>query len=246
MNRPEIGVQTYTYRKFDIPGIIKELRGTGITALEVFPAHLSPATPVPEAARARKQLAHAGLRICGIGVCGFSSDKPDEMRRTIDFAAEIGCDYVSMDVRPEDSKGKDMLVQIARSRDMLLAIHNHGPGHYYDTAENVLRSCDGYNVVLGACVDTGHFLRVGQTPEHVIKVLGKRVHAVHLKDFVDAQTEVVPGTGKLDYATALAALREHTDFHSALVIEYEADPDNPTPGMRQTVQVLRQALKARP
>ena len=245
MKELEVGVQTYTYRKFDVPSVIKELKGTGITALEVFPAHLSPATPPRELANARKQLADAGLRICGIGVCGFSSERPDEMRRTLQFAADIGCDYVSMDVRPDDSKGKDVLVRLALDHELLLAIHNHGPGHHYDTAENVLRSCEGYDLVLGACVDTGHFLRVGQTPEHAIEVLGKRVHAVHLKDFVDAQTEVVPGTGKLSYATALAALREHSDFRTALVIEYEADPDNPTPGMRQTVRVLKEALKRR-
>jgi len=68
---------------------------------------------------------------------------------------------------------------------------------------------------------------------------------VHLKDFIDAETEVVPGTGKLSYAAALSALERHTDFHTALVIEYEADPDDPTPGMRQTVAVLNQALEAR-
>jgi sugar phosphate isomerase/epimerase len=240
----EIGVQTFTYRSFDIAGIVRELKGTGITALEVFPGHLSPQTPAGELNEARKRLSDAGLRVCGTGVCGASFGKPDELRTNLEFAAALGADYVSIDVDPGDAEGKEMLIEVAGELALLLGIHNHGPGHRYDTAQSVLRSCKGYDEILGACLDTGHFLRVDETPEHAIRTLGKRVHAVHLKDFVDAETEVVPGTGKLNYATALAALDKYTNFHNALVIEYEADPANPTPSMRQTVGVLKQALKA--
>jgi len=239
----EIGVQTFTYREFDVPGIIKELDGTGITALEVYGKHLSTDMSADEVARGAKMLADAGIRICALGVYGFKSEQPDDIRRKLDFAKELACDYISIDVPPDDEKCKEMLVEVATELDVLLGIHNHGPGHHYDTAEKIAASCEGYDSILGACVDTGHFLRSGQTPEHVIKVLGKRVNAVHLKDFIDAETEVVPGTGKLDYATALNALDEYTDFNTAFVIEYEADADNPTPGMRQTVGVFKQALE---
>jgi sugar phosphate isomerase/epimerase len=40
----------------------------------------------------------------------------------------------------------------------------------------------------------------------------------------------------------LAALREYTDFSDALVIEYEANAADPTPAMRETVALLKQAL----
>ena len=239
----EIGVQTYTYRKFDIPGIIKELKGTGITALEVFGAHLNCDMPADKIKEATKMLSDAGIRIAGVGVYGFASDKPEAMRKQLEFAAGLRCDYVSMDVGVADVKGKEMLVDLSKKLKLLLGIHNHGPGHHYDTAEKIAASCEGYDVVLGACVDTGHFLRVGQNAEHVIKVLGKRVNAVHLKDFIDANTEVVPGTGKLDYAKALAALKKYTTFHTAFVIEYEANADAPTPGMRETVSVFKKALE---
>jgi len=240
----EVGVQTFTYRNFDMAGIVRELKGTGITALEVFPVHLSPETPASELDEARKRLSDAGLRVCATGVCGASSEKPDDLRANLEFAAELGADYVSIDVNPDDAKAKEMLVTIAGELGLLLGIHNHGPGHHYDTAQSVLDSCEGYDEILGACVDTGHFLRVDETPEDAIRILGARVHAVHLKDFVDAETEVVPGTGRLNYATTLAALEEHTNFSGALVIEYEADPADPTSSMRQTVGVLKQALKA--
>jgi len=236
----EIGVQTYTYRQFDLAGIARELKGTGITALEIWTRHLGPEAPPKERQAARKLLAGAGLRVCGVGVCNFKDQV--EARATLSFAAELGADYVSIDLDPKDDAHKRMLAGLAKEYGLLLGIHNHGPGHHFDTAESVLKACEGFDNVLGACVDTGHFLRVGQTAEHVIRTLGRRVHAVHLKDFIDAETEVVPGTGKLDYAVAFKALKDHTDFHGAFVIEYEANADDPTPSMKQTVRVLKEAL----
>ncbi len=244
MSQAEIGVQSYTYRQFDIKGIAKELAGTGITALELWPRHLSEESPPDEVSKARKMLADGGLRVCGTGVSSFSSERPDEIRPRLAFAAELGADYVSIDLDPHDEKAKELLLQAAAELGILLAIHNHGPGHQYDTPESVLAACEGYDEALGACVDTGHFLRAGHSPERAIELLGRRVHAVHLKDFTDADTEVVPGTANLNYSSVLAGLREHTNFHNAYVIEYEADPEDPTPGMRQTVAILKQAFEA--
>lgn len=245
MQQPEIGVQSFTYRQFDIPGIIEELEETGITALEIFPGHISHESPEEEIEEAQQMLSDAGIRICGIGVCGFNSEEADAVAPTLDFAVRLGCDYVSIDVDPEDDEIKQILVDKAKSRDLLLGIHNHGPTHHYDTADSVLASIREFDPVLGACVDTGHFLRADESPERAIEVLGERVHAVHLKDFLDEETEVVPGTGNLNYSAVLTGLETHTSFDTAFVIEYEADPDDPTPGMRQTVGVFKQALENR-
>ncbi|MFW6279551.1 MAG: sugar phosphate isomerase/epimerase family protein [Planctomycetota bacterium] len=245
MKQPEIGVQSFTYRQFDIPAIAEELQDTGITALELWPGHVGPDDEDSEIEAAQQCLDEAGIRVCGIGVCNFSPDNADTIDETMDFAVEFGCDYVSVDVPPEDTEIKQLLVDAALERDLLLGIHNHGPSHHYDTAPSVRASIEEFDPVLGACVDTGHFLRADETPENAIEVLGKRVHAVHLKDFLDEETEVVPGTGKLNYGSVLAELEKHSDFHSAFVIEYEADPGNPTPGMRQTVGVFKQAVANR-
>jgi sugar phosphate isomerase/epimerase len=243
VQQPEIGVQSFTYRQFDIPGIIEELEETGISALEIFPGHLSPDSPEAEREEAQQMLSDAGIRICGIGVCGFSADESDAVARTLDFAAQLGCDYVSIDVDPDDDEVKQVLVDEAKARELLLGIHNHGPSHHYDTADSVLASVQNFDTVLGACVDTGHFLRADENPERAIEVLGERVHAVHLKDFLDEETEVVPGTGNLNYSAVMERLEEYTHFDTAFVIEYEADPEDPTPGMRQTVGVFKQALE---
>lgn len=245
MNMTEIGVQSFTYRQFDIRGIVSELEDTGITALELWPGHLDIDNPDEEVEQAQEVLQDAGIRVCGYGVCSFNSDESTTVAPTLDFAQNMGCDYVSIDVDPDDDTIKKVLVEEASKRDLLLGIHNHGPTHHYDTAQSVLNSIRDFDVTLGACVDTGHFLRADENPEHAVDVLGDRVHAVHLKDFLDAETEVVPGTGNLNYGAMLDQLEAKTHFNTAFVIEYEADPENPTPGMRQTVGVFKQSLESR-
>ncbi len=245
MEMMEIGVQSFTYRQFDIPGIIEEISDTDMTALEIFPGHLSPDNSDEEIDDARQRLEDAGIRICGYGVYSFSSEEPHDVAPNLDFARQLGCDYVSIDVDPGDDGIKELLVEEAQKRDLLLGVHNHGPTHHYDTAQSVLDSVKDFDTVLGACVDTGHFLRADENPEHAVDVLGKRVHAVHLKDFVDAETEVIPGTGKLNYGDMFDHLEAKTNFSSAFIIEYEADPEDPTPGMRQTLGVFKQSLQNR-
>jgi len=96
--------------------------------------------------------------------------------------------------------------------------------------------------VIGACVDTGHYLRSGRTPVEALRILGERVHGIHLKDFVDATTEVEPGTGRLSFPTFLDALKRYTHFHSALVFEYEAAPQDPTPPLASAITRLQEHL----
>ena len=55
-------------------------------------------------------------------------------------------------------------------------------------------------------------------------------------------TEAVPGEGRLDIPALLGALDEATAFRRPLVVEYEADPLNPTPAVRETVAAVRRAM----
>jgi len=131
---------------------------------------------------------------------------------------------------------------VARQFNLKLGIHNHGPGASFETAEQVLAMCEGKDALLGACMDTGHYMRSGQMPAYVIRALGKRINSVHLKDFVSEKEEVVPGTGNLNFAEALALLKSEAAFDGAYVIEYEADPKDPNAGLAQTLEVLTSSI----
>ncbi len=232
-----VGLQSYTYRKFSALAGLEQARQAGVTALEVYPGHIGPDADDTTVEGFQAAAQKAGIRICGYGVISLGAGAEAHMR----LAKRLGCEYVSIDVRPDDRQSLDQGLRLAEQLGLKLGIHNHGPGHHYSTLDTVLAVLRGRPERLGACVDTGHFLRAKQDPVAAIRELGPRVHAVHLKDFVDERTEVMPGTGGLNMTAALAALRD-VGFSTAHVLEYEADADNPTPAVSQAVAAVRKAL----
>lgn len=245
MTRPfEIGVQSFTYREFDVPGLCSELEGTGVTAIELCHEHVTPASDEATVDRVSEQLGDAGLDVCGYGVVDFEKSDDDAIRETFALVDRLDGDYCSLEFPPDDEQLRETLLSIAASFDLDLAIHNHGPDATYSTVEDVATVLDATeDRRLGACVDTGHFFRSGQTPAEVIPRLGERVHALHLKDFLDTETEAVPGAGQLDVRELLELLEEHTSLSQPLVVEYEADAADPTPAVVDAVEEVNRSLR---
>ncbi|HEY65037.1 MAG TPA: sugar phosphate isomerase/epimerase [Caldilineae bacterium] len=238
MSLSEIGMQSYTYRKFSVQELVDQAQSLGISAVELWPGHLPPDASEATVEEVLAYCRESGVRICGYGVVNLSQA---DIRQSLAFAKRLGVDYVSVDVHPEDVEGQREAVAVAEELGLKLAIHNHGPTHHYSTPEDVVRVIEAYPEVFGACVDTGHFLRSGVDPVAAIERLSPRVHAVHIKDFLDERTEVLPGTGRLNLSDTLRALRAH-GFATAYVIEYEAEPEDPTPDMQKAVAAVREAL----
>ncbi|MBE3576580.1 MAG: sugar phosphate isomerase/epimerase [Limnochordales bacterium] len=235
----EIGIQSYTFRKFDIRTVADKLQQLGVQAAEVWDGHLPASTPPAEVESILAHFRSRGLRVCGFGVVWLRD--PESARQLVQFAARLGADYLSVDFRPDDRETQQAAVAEAQEAGICLALHNHGPGHHFGSSERVWQAVSGYPREMGACVDTGHYLRSGEDPVAVIEHLGERVHAVHLKDFVDERKEVSPGTGRLDLPAVVAALRKQ-GFAGTYVIEYEADPENPSPTLEPVVARLRELL----
>lgn len=242
--RYDIGVQSFTYREFDVPEICDELSNTDISAIELCDVHIQPDAAAEAVEHVRDSLAGAGLEVCGYGVVSFEDDDEGQIRTTFELVDRLGGDYCSLEFPPDDLEIRETLLSIASEFDLDLAIHNHGPDATYSTVDEVASVLDETDDPrLGACVDTGHFLRSGEEPNDVIPRLGDRVLALHLKDFVDEETEAVPGTGRLDLPELLDLLDAETSFEQPLVIEYEADAKDPTPAVEQTVEAVRDAIQ---
>ena len=64
--------------------------------------------------------------------------------------------------------------------DVRIAIHNHGPSHRYNKAIDVVNAVKGHHPLIGACADLGHYIRSGEDPVEVIKLLvelgGEEIH----------------------------------------------------------------------
>ncbi|MGE3777391.1 MAG: sugar phosphate isomerase/epimerase family protein [Pirellulaceae bacterium] len=145
-----------------------------------------------------------------------------------------------------DPDSFESLDQLCAEFDVRIAIHNHGPKHRYNQISDVASAVKGRHPHIGACVDTGHFIRSKIDPVQAVRELKGRVFAVHLKD--DEKQDggshnVILGRSHLDVPGLFRALRE-TNFppDGSLSLEYEANPMNPIDDMKACLHVVREAL----
>lgn len=237
----DIGVQTYTYREFDVDGIVEAIEDLRVDVVEITGTHL--AMDDDPAAVDRTIGAFEDL---GADVVGWSCPTPEEpgdAEEILAFAGEYDIEYLNIDFDPADVAVAEALEAAGERHGVNLGLHNHGPDPWseFRTVDDVLGVVGSRAPCMGACVDTGHFFRVDERPADVIPALEDRIHAVHVKDFVDAETEVVPGDSNLDMSELLDLLDEHVSSPPPLVVEYEEDPDDPTAGVRTALDRLEAA-----
>lgn len=144
-------------------------------------------------------------------------------RKVFDFAKEMGVETL---VAEPPLEVFDLLEQLCGEYEINLAVHNHpeSPKSMYWSPENVLRACKGRNKRIGACADTGHWVRSGLDAVECLKKLEGRLITMHLKDVAESgnrkSRDVPLGTGKADYTRVLQELLAQK-FHGVMSVEYE-------------------------
>jgi len=240
----ELGIQLYSLRGYPVAEALKHAKELGFEAVEFYPGMFPIAASAEQIADIKKQVADLGLRISAHGVNGFGKDAAAN-RKVFEFAKAVGVGILGCDPTPESFASLDELV---REFDIRVAIHNHGPKHRYNKVVDVLRAIEGHDERIGACADLGHFIRSGENPVEVIRLLKGRLYGIHLKDFAEMQDKtkgVILGKGHLDVPAVFAAL-EQVQFPAdgALSLEYEENPKNPLAEIRECLDVARTALAA--
>ncbi len=144
-----------------------------------------------------------------------------------------------------DLDALDNVEKMAKEYDLLIAIHNHGPGDKrYPSPLDVLRLVKNRDSRMGICMDVGHTVRIRQDPVAAIKTCARRLYEFHMKDVTAAQAAGKPtqvGRGVIDIPGVLKALLKlKWPYHVAL--EYEALADNPMPGMIESYAYIRGVL----
>ncbi|MBM3955906.1 MAG: sugar phosphate isomerase/epimerase [Planctomycetes bacterium] len=239
-----LGIQMYSLRGYKVDEALRHARDLGFKFIEFY-GGMFPVESTPEQITAMKRkVADLGLTISAHGVNGFGADAAAN-RRVFEFAKAAGIPIISADPAPESFASLDELV---KEFDIRIAIHNHGPKHRYNKAVDVLRAIEKHDVRIGACADLGHYIRSGENPVEVIRLLEGRLYGIHLKDFKEMQdqtTGVILGKGHLDVPAVFAAL-EQVGFPAdgALSLEYEEHPENPLADIRECLEVAKGALAA--
>jgi len=112
----------------------------------------------------------------------------------------------------------------------------------------VLQAVEKYDPRIGACADLGHYIRSGEQPVEVIRLLKGRLYGIHLKDFAEMQDHtkgVILGKGHLNVPAVMAALVA-ADFPAdgALSLEYEENEQNPLADIKECARIANEAIAA--
>jgi inosose dehydratase len=245
-----LGVQSYTFRDFDLEPALKRIKELGLRNAEFFPKHI----PVESSPDKLKEI----VKLCqeyevtpvGFGVSAFTKNH-EANRNLFNFGKAIGVKYLSADPTPDSF---DSLDKLCDEYKIAIAIHPHGPSgkgrHRWWSAEIIMKAIKDHNKLIGTCLDTGHLLRMAQLgekldPAQQVRVMGDRNFAMHLKDHDNKRkTDVVFGdpTGSLDVAGVFKALKE-VKFTGTVCIEYEANPSDPSPDMKKCVAYVNETVR---
>ena len=234
-----LGVASYSLRNFSREQAIEMTRSLGVRYINFKSVHLPYDAKPTEFAAARTQLAAAGLELVGGGTITFEADTDDGVGKYFDYAKAAGMPTIVCTCKPAVLP---RIEKFARQHDIKIAVHNHGPEDQdFPSPYDVLKAVRGMDPRMGLCIDLGHTVRAGTDPVQAIADAGPRVqdmHAKDLRDFKSAESQCVVGEGKIPIAEIFRQLRK-VSYRGYVNLEYEIDPDNPLPGMRQSIAYER-------
>jgi sugar phosphate isomerase/epimerase len=239
----KLGMASYTLRKFPLDQAIAMTKQAGLKYINLKDVHLSLKSSREERQDARKKIVDAGLTLMGGGVI-YMKNNDEEIRAVFDYAKDAGMPAIVCSPEPD---ALDSVEKMAKEYDLLIAIHNHGPGDKkYPSPLDVLRLVKDRDPRMGLCMDVGHTVRLGEDPVAGIEQAGSRLHDFHIKDETKAAANGSPtevGKGVIDIVGVLKALvAAKYPYHIGL--EYEANETNPLPGVIESVAYMRGVLAA--
>jgi len=255
----QLAIHAYTFRKFSIFQCIDKTAALGLkymslsgsvsldgtNSLTTVKLSDQDATAIREAAAAK------GIRLVNIGVVTLPPNEA-ESRKVFEFARKMGIDTLVAEPEPA---ALDTVEKLCKEYNIKVAIHDHPkPSHYWNP-DTVLEAVRGRTPLMGACADTGHWLRSGLDPVECLKKLEGRVICLHFKDLVPDQPnseaataanrekkgqaramhDVPWGNGVGNIKAQMAELkRQH--FHGVFGVEYEYHWENSMPEIAECVK----------
>ncbi|GHB95636.1 sugar phosphate isomerase/epimerase family protein [Cerasicoccus arenae] len=242
----DFGVQSYCFRTIkdnaDVAAKVKEI---GLNKIEVCAVHAD-FHDIEGWKKIVEIYKNAGVSICSIGVQTFTGN--DNERDWFECAKIAGAKHISahfqigtfMNAVPKTRA-------LCEEYGIRVGIHCHG-GYMFGGSPDELEyliSLGGPQI--GLCIDTAWCMQIGPRngkPVEWAKKFAGKIYGIHYKDFTFESNgqwnDVVVGTGNLDLPAFVKAL-ENSGFDGMTVIEYEGDPENPVPALKECVASMRAA-----
>lgn len=250
----QLAVHAYTFRKFSIWEAIdktaalgfKYMSLSGSVSLDGSNSLKTVELSDRDAQAIKQRAAAAGLTLVNIGVVQLPPNEA-QSRKVFEFAKKLGIDTLVAEPEPA---ALDLVEKLCKEYNMKVAFHNHPKPSRYWNPDTVLEAVKGRTPLMGACADTGHWLRSGLDPVACLKKLNGRVICLHFKDLVadesaapekaasskkpkgKAMHDVPWGTGVANVKAMMEELKRQ-GFHGAFCVEYEYHWENSAPEVAQ-------------
>jgi sugar phosphate isomerase/epimerase len=243
-----IGPHIYSFNKFPFDEALKMVAACGVTSFEQFPGQrvskdigvgIGPDLLKPENKDALKKvkdlLAEYGCKTHSIGVSGSG-------RADFDFAAEFKIPLINTE------PGFDHIAELSKLTEeykINAGLHNHPKDSIYWNPEIVLKQLQDASPRIGACCDTGHWLRSGLNPLECIKQLKGRIVGFHFKDLKENHdADCILGQGAVGVEAILKEVAsQNIRGPLPFSIEFEADWDKNQPKVAECIKVFDSIAK---
>jgi sugar phosphate isomerase/epimerase len=239
----KLGVASYSMREFTLDQALEMARKLGVTRMTFKDVHI-PRTGTPEATRAlRAKIEAAGITIMGGGTITIPND-PVKIKQEFAYAKDAGFPLIFVDPEPA---ALDTIEQMAKTYDIKVAIHNHGPeDKRWPRPQDAYAAVKSRDKRLGLCIDIGHTLRTGTDPVQACRETRDRLYDMHVKDLAtrsDKESQVEVGRGVIDFPALFKTLID-IGYQGQVGLEYEINPKDPLPGMIESMAYMRGVLSA--
>jgi sugar phosphate isomerase/epimerase len=235
-----LGLASYTLRNFSLDRALAMTRRVGLERICLKSVHLPLDAKPAEIATVAGKVKQAGLILYAGGVISMKSER--DVVQAFDYAKVAGLPMITAAPAPELLP---VLDEHVKKYDIAVAIHNHGPGdRYFPTPKSVYDAVKALDRRIGLCIDIGHTVRIGADLSGSIRSCGDRVFDLHVKDVTAATQEghgTPVGRGIIDFPGLVRDLIE-VKFKGVAAFEYEEQPDDPLPGLSESVGYLKGVL----
>ena len=238
----KLGVASYSLRNFPRAKAIEMVQALGTPFINLKSVHLPYELPPGELAAGRREIEAAGLQIVGGGTITFGKDTDEDVRRYFDYAKAAGMPVM---VATADPAILPRVERFAKQYDIKVAIHNHGPeDKHFPSPYDVLKEVRNMDPRMGLCIDIGHTVRTGTDVVRAVADAGPRLLDMHAKDLRELSakgSQCIVGEGAIPIGAIFEQLQAMR-YAGYVNLEYEIDPDDPLPGMKQSFAYMRGVL----
>ncbi|MHB0960154.1 MAG: sugar phosphate isomerase/epimerase family protein [Pirellulaceae bacterium] len=236
-----LALASYTLRNFNLDTTLAMTRRVGLDAICLKSMHLPLDATLVQIQAAAVQVQQTGLLLYGGGVIQMNHEA--EVNQAFEYAKAAGMSKIIGVPAP------DMLPLVndkVQQYNIEVCIHNHGPGDdVYPTPDLAYERIKSLDKRIGLCHDVGHTVRLGKDPAALSEQCADRLLDVHIKDVTSttAQGHSTPcGRGVIDLPRLLRTFLK-IGYGGFLAFEYEEQPDDPLPGLAESVGYIRGVLE---